>query len=283
MRFRTNIVFRKRNSSLTVYKKLVWLAFAFLFLVTLAGWLILRELGIVFLGILTCLLLAVQFQIYAKLRQLQTTQNNAHRQIESLFSLFSVLKPKSPLPRMTGCAIYPDFGALLIATLKKRKPRLIVEAGSGVSSILIAYCLKEIGGGRLVSLEHDKVYADKSSESLEDHDLQDVAEVRHAPLKEVRIKDEPWLWYDPEQTKDLGGIDMLVIDGPPRYVRALARYPALPLLFHSLNKDGIVLLDDAKRADEKAIIDLWAREFSCFEARSFDTYKGAVLLRRLPH
>ena len=38
------------------------------------------------------------------------------------------------------------------------KPDTILELGSGVSTIISAYCLKKIGNGKIISLDHEKEY-----------------------------------------------------------------------------------------------------------------------------
>jgi hypothetical protein len=73
---------------------------------------------------------------------------------------------------------------------------------------------------------------------------------------------------------------MLIIDGPPGNIQHLARYPALPLLFHLLSDDVVVLLDDAFRADEREIVKRWLKEFGGFSLEEIDAEKGAAILRR---
>ena len=259
-------------------------AYLFVFLATFTGWVMYREVVIVFLGAMTGLIITIQAQIYIVTRHRQIAQietlREAYRQIEAMFSVFSLLELRGPLPSMSGYAAYPDFAKVLIGTLYERKPKVVVEAGSGVSSVLIAYCLRALGTGTLVSLEHDKDYLDITQKNLEVHELQDIATIRYAPLREVRINNRAWMWYDPEQIVDLDRIDMLVIDGPPGETQSLARYPAIPMLFHALSDNAAILLDDGKREDEQRIVELWKQEFGCFEIQRLDTYKGAIILRK---
>jgi predicted O-methyltransferase YrrM len=82
--------------------------------------------------------------------------DNLYQQLESLISVTSILSLRTPLPPMRGWAISPDFGVLLVAEILRKKPRQVLELGSGVSTLLIAYCLEKIGHGRVVSFDHDK-------------------------------------------------------------------------------------------------------------------------------
>ena len=81
--------------------------------------------------------------------QLETRarENVPLRQMQSCFWLFSRLQLRRPLPPMGGWAIGPDFAAELVSIVLAAKPRVIVEASSGVSTLLIAYCLEQLGSG----------------------------------------------------------------------------------------------------------------------------------------
>lgn len=238
------------------------------------GYLVLQQPALVISQtVLLLLLIALQFRTYREL-------DNHYQQVEALLSLFSTLKIRQPLPKMRGWAVSPDFARVVASLINEYKPKLILELGSGASTLVAGYALEEVGQGRIVSLDHDKHYADFSSSTIRQHRLQDRATVIYAPLKEMVIGNKSWLWYDIEQLKDFEAVDMLIIDGPPGTIQKLARYPALPVLFHLLSDDAIILLDDAFRHDEKETIKLWLREFADFSREELDLEKGAVVLRR---
>jgi predicted O-methyltransferase YrrM len=214
------------------------------------------------------------------LRQGTYQRSQDYRQIESLFSIFSLLKLNHPLPPMREWAISPDFAAKIIALIYERKPQLIVEASSGVSTLVSAYCLKQIGRGNVLALEHEAQYAQLSNGNVHRHGLQEIAQVIHAPLTSVSIGDRTWLWYDFEKIRHLlQPIDFLIIDGPPGDLQPLSRYPVLPLLWDVLSQDAIVLLDDGDRPDEQAVVARWQQEFPGIEVEHIANEKGAFLLR----
>ncbi len=231
----------------------------------------------------------MQIVIYRRLQNqnqyLHTAQQKQHaneyKQIESLFSLFSVLKFKLPLPPMRDWAISPDFANTIISLIYERRPKLILEVGSGVSTILEAYCLNQIGGGTIISLENDPQFSVRTAENIKKHGMDHIAQIVYAPLKEVTIGDGTWLWYDPAQLVNIKNIDLLVIDGPPRSTQKFARYPAMPILFNQLSDDAIIVLDDALREDEKQVVELWLKEFNCFQFESIDSEKGTIILHRI--
>ena len=159
-------------------------------------------------------------------------------------------------------------------------PNYVIEAGSGVSTVVIAYCLKRNGKGKIISLDHLQEYADATHEMIDMHELTQYAEVCYAPLKDVQINDEAWLWYDLNYLEIEDEIDLLVVDGPPAATQSLARYPAIPLLFDHLSKDAVFVLDDGRRQNEKDIIKRYENEFPYFKTEYLDFEKGAFVLTR---
>jgi len=142
----------------------------------------------------------------------------------------------------------------LTALVKKHKPKLLVECGSGYSTVALA---KAVGKGRLVSLEHEQRFAERTRAMLNGS----KAEVRHAPIAAG--------WYAEDGWKDLDAIDMLIVDGPPGSLGTEARYPALPLLRERLSDKAVIILDDVFRPDEQAIIERWQAEFGIKEIDRF--------------
>ena len=263
---------RRRDKNLLVASSLVFLG------ASLAGWFFIGVVALIFLfGAALVLLFALNLETY---RRVDDALEDHYKQVESLFSLFFALKPNFPLPPMRGWAISPDFANLLLSLIQKEKPKLIIEAGSGVSTLVAGYCLREIGEGKIISLDHNQTFAEASRNNLPNHGLSDAAEIVHAPLKEFSINGEKWLWYDTSRLEGIGPIDMLIVDGPPNGVQKMARYPALPILIDQLSENAIVLLDDAFRGKERLIIERWLREFTDFSRETIHTEKGAVILRR---
>ncbi len=169
---------------------------------------------------------------------------------------------------------------MLVSILLERSPRLVVEASSGVSTMLIAYCLERTGG-KVVSLDHLQQYSDATNENLSRHNLTDTAKAIHAPLKEYEIRRRKYMWYDLAALEALDQpIDVLVIDGPPKDTQKNARYPALPLLASRLAPNSVVLLDDASRPDEQEILRDWVAEFPDFRLEMLPHLKGTAVLRR---
>lgn len=219
--------------------------------------------------------------------QLAATRNLAkevgvetiYRQIEALMSLFVALRPEKPFPDSNDYAAAPDVLNMLARTIFIAQPNLIIETGSGLSTLVMAYCLKRTGKGKLISLEHDMSYAEVSRNILKLHGLESYAEVLYAPLVEHQIHGEKWHWYDCSKITMDRPVDIFFIDGPVQKNIPCARYPAIPLMVSHLSPVAIVLLDDAKRQDETNIVNRWRHEYPKLQATYLDFKKGAYLLK----
>jgi predicted O-methyltransferase YrrM len=203
-------------------------------------------------------------------------------QIEALIGLYRLLDGREPLPHTRGWAAAPDFLTEIARTALERRPETIVECGSGASTIVLAYCAKRNGKGRVLSLEHEPVYAEATRSALRRHGLSDWATILDAPLTSHTIAGATWRWYDDSTIADLSGIDFLIVDGPPENTGRWARYPAGPRLFSRLSPGAVVMLDDALRPDELEILARWAREYGELVQTRLPLEKGAAVLARAP-
>lgn len=176
-------------------------------------------------------------------------------QIHALLALERTLALPYALPPMRGWAGSPDFLLVVANEVLRRKPSVVMECSSGVSTIVVARCLQLNGKGHVYSLEHDALYAAKSRDSIHSYGLQEWATVIHAPL-ETRRTDTPWYAEDAIPAS-LEPIDILVVDGPPKTTAPLARLPALARLVHRMSANAIVIMDDADRDDEIEIVKRW--------------------------
>jgi predicted O-methyltransferase YrrM len=140
--------------------------------------------------------------------------------------------------------------------------RTIVELGSGISTVVIARLLRE-RGGRIDSLEHDRRWAALVRTHLQRERLEDLASVIETSLRPHPLGRGGAPWYDEVALAGLPDrIDLLLVDGPPAYGEGMAesRYPALPLLAGRLSQGALVILDDAERPGERAILAAWEAE-----------------------
>src|SRR5207244_4204311 len=104
-------------------------------------------------------------------------------------------------------------------------PRIVLECGSGVSTVVCARMLQLGGSGHVYSLEHDATFAEQTRALLSRHGLSNWATVVDASLDQTT--DPPW-YSENAIPKEAVNIELFVVDGPPANVAHLARYPALP-------------------------------------------------------
>tara|TARA_B110000116_G_C16784723_1_gene560264 strand:- start:1161 stop:1928 length:768 start_codon:yes stop_codon:yes gene_type:complete len=215
--------------------------------------------------------------LYIKLYPKYKIQNH-YNQLELLIPLYNQLDIKRPLPHTKGYAASPDFLLEIINIIKNMKPSVIIEAGSGVSTLVAGYALKQNKHGKIFSLDHDEKYTNLTKKEIVNHNLQKYSEVVHAPLIKY---DDDLIWYDLDSIKNLGSIDFLIIDGPPSKNSKDARYPAIPLLIKRIKIGGILILDDGRRNKEQSVVRKWKNEFNCFDFKYIDNDKGAFILERI--
>ena len=207
-------------------------------------------------------------------------------QLEDLEQILHLIDLRYPLNRLGGWAASADFIKIaykeILALINNKPDPVILEAGSGVSTILIAYLLEKYAPqATFISLDHDIDYKTKTERELALHNLTNV-HLLYAPLRKYQLGEELWYWYETAPIIELlqnTTIDLLSIDGPPMATQPLARYPVLPLLRDKLAQEYVLLLDDADREDERAIVERWKKEFGPFESEHIATEKGTVLLR----
>ena len=201
-------------------------------------------------------------------------------QLEAYISLVSFLQPRFPFPAIDKRAIAPELALLLASKIIEQKPSLMLEMGSGISTVIGGYCLQKNDFGKLISIEHDRHFADQTRSAIRLHGLTDFVEVVYAPLRQTNRRNDEYFWYDPFflETISPRSVDLLFIDGPPGRLRKLSRYPAIPFLYETLSDDAVILVDDANRNDESEMINLWLRDFPSLRCTYIKKGKGSAIL-----
>jgi hypothetical protein len=223
---------------------------------------------------------------------------NATKQLEALLEIHNYFNDGELTGALHGWPVSPDFALKMIELLDAGNYDLVIEFGSGTSTVLMAKVLarKTTGRGgtiRQVAFEHLEEYYDKTLAELRRVGLDANVDLVLAPLHPYKANPAGTaLYYSCEETLkkiakefDLQEMRIFVlVDGPPQPTGKHARYPALPCVATAFPAAKIdVLLDDYSRADEIAIVEMW-----CKEAREngyvvnlarFDFEKGAAFLR----
>lgn len=214
--------------------------------------------------------------------EVASQSRSLYEQLESLSGLYRELDMAAGLPPMRGWAGSPDFLWHLVRHARRRRPRVVVECGSGVSTVVLARCMQLNGEGHVYSMDHDPVFAEKTRGELKAYGLDAWATVFDAPLGVREINGECWTWYTSVEVPEGIDIDMLVIDGPPYTTGDLARYPAGPLLLDRVTEGGAVFMDDYGRTDEKAVARRWREEWPDYIFTELRAEKGLLQMTRSP-
>jgi len=213
--------------------------------------------------------------------EIKTEIRQTFRQLEALLNLSAVLPAYDVLPATRGWAASPDLLVVLVDLVITERPSLVVECGSGASTLWLALAMRRFGiDGRIIALDHDPVFGGKTRDLLARHDVGDLAEVRDAPLESFSLDGETYSWYARRAWEDLAGIDLLFVDGPPATMGHQARYPALPLLSGSLSPVATAVLDDLVVPDMQKVLRLWLDAYPEFGAEILPLEKQAAVLRR---
>ncbi len=196
---------------------------------------------------------------------------------EAYLGLCETLGLDQGIPYTEKWSAGADFLQILVDQVHERRPARILECSSGLTTLFMARVCQLVGSGGVISLENGPRFAQASRIALESYGLEAWAEVLDAPLVETPLEEQHWQWYDLAALK-VDAVDMLVIDGPPGFLQPLSRYPALPRLADRLAPGAVILLDDAARSDEQAIVERWVAEYPDLERRWHATERGCAEL-----
>jgi hypothetical protein len=231
---------------------------------------------------------------------------NSTKQIQALVGLQSYYAT-GDLPAVNSerhsWPISQDFALFLVELIEINNYDLVIEFGSGISSVIIAKGIKKTMQRRhdspdikFVSFEHLEQYYKQTLARLQQVKLENSVELVLAPLQAwTAPSGNVYSYYSCEDHfEDLakkyaktGSRILAVVDGPPAATGKHARYPAAPLLLKHFAQAHIdILLDDYIRDDEKEVTKMWQAEMqsayrSCgVTTRRFD--KDACLISTSP-
>jgi predicted O-methyltransferase YrrM len=207
-------------------------------------------------------------------------RDSLYRQVEALNNLSSLVAGEVGLPPLRDWALSPDSALFLSRLIMANKPQLVVELGSGSSTALVSRLLANLGTGAVVSVEHDEEYASASRSLVDATGDPSVTTIVLCPLIEVSVDGDRQRWYDMSSVSFDRPIDILIVDGPPSDTGPLARRPA-ELLFDHVREGGLIMLDDAKRADETQTVQRWSGRPDIRVEPTPNTEKGLALLRKV--
>lgn len=202
---------------------------------------------------------------------------NAAQQLEAFMGVQNFINHGERLPGMHGWPISPDFALYLIELIDGNDYDLVLEFGSGTSTVIIAKTLARIARQKRrkaatvqVAFEHLEKYYAQTQANLQQAGLRQAVQLELAPpIAFVAPNGTTYSYYSCQATlhdlaDQLAAPDckiLILVDGPPASFGKHARYPAVPSVLSSFKGAHIdILLDDYIRVDEQEIAQLWLKD-----------------------
>ena len=171
-------------------------------------------------------------------------------QIQGALNGLPVVRP------MPGWALSSDAIVQILCDLQERPNPVLVEFGSGQSTVIFAAWFRARGQGRFVSFEHDPAHADAIRRQLDAAKLITHVDLQVVPLVDRAAADglPPSKSYAlPSQ---FPGFDVALVDGPSYFFGESTRYHPLKWALDRLNAGGAAYLDDTIRPQEQRILEV---------------------------
>jgi len=194
-----------------------------------------------------------------------------YRQGEFYSQLIHFLKLSAPIPSTRSWAASPDVLLTLFEIAQRTTPRVILDLGSGMSTLVLA---KSAPQAKIISVDNSEEYAEKTRKLLAAHAITNV-EIRVAPLTAHHSGVE---WYDTSVLGDISEIDLLFIDGPPGSKNNQARLPAVAECLKKLKTNAVIVIDDAARDDEQVMAEKFAQVLPTHTLEFLPHEKGTAII-----
>lgn len=196
-----------------------------------------------------------------------------------LFGLWQIqLSLNTPLSveELSGWSLTPYALGHILSRVAAHPAPTVVEFGSGVSTLLIAYSIKDKDNSRLIIVEHDPKFANKTMNTLHHHGLSKNVEMVIAPL--IEYSKYECASYDLSAIHINSLIDYCIIDGPPCTNGMLTRLPPAEWAICNLSKTGIIWLDDTERPGEQECLNKISRNYPTIKLEPYMSTKGFATL-----
>jgi hypothetical protein len=224
---------------------------------------------------------------------------NATKQLEAYLSVQSAMSGGEVLPDMHGWPISPDFAAHLVNIIRLRPYDVIIEMGSGTSTVIIASVLANLKRSnrfnrevQQIAIEHSENYLEKTRALLSEYNLEQSVKLIYAPLAPYTDKyGDNYQYYSCgaaltrlRQEAELKPTRvLLIVDGPPGATCKNARYPAYSVVMEAIRPEGIdILLDDYYRPDERETILKWLADIdlsgATYSSEELEFEKGGYFI-----
>lgn len=218
-------------------------------------------------------------ELYRRLDSAHWHRERLHQLGRDTAALRDVLAQRSEVPDLRNWALSPDVALFVAREIRDGGVRQLLELGSGASTEIMARMLQAVGSGFVVAIDHDQAYAERTIARLEHRGVADRAKVLWRPLGPVEWQGRSVEWYEIGDSDLVEEFDLLLVDGPPTTDGSLSRLPA-ESLFDKVRSGGIILLDDADRADEREVAARWEQRSDLVRVETPGFEKGLAVFRK---
>jgi hypothetical protein len=183
-----------------------------------------------------------------------------------------------------GWTLPPATIDLLELAVKRTRPEVVLEFGSGISTVCLAHFMKELHRDgdwpHVVSIEEASSFAEDTMALLDRLGYSDAASVIATPIQEQRVGEfmtHCYEWPVAELEEKLAGrrVGLVLVDGPS-LPSGGSRFGTIVLARDMLSEGALVFLDDARRDAELAVAARW-RHLEWLEIRGVNLVGQGVL------
>jgi len=176
----------------------------------------------------------------------------------------------------TDWALGEEAFAECLSRIKPLEPKVILEFGSGISTVRLSM---ELRNCQIHSVESSTEFCSETLMLAKDFEVSARVRVMYRPPYWRRFGLGLHLTYASGALPSK--VDCLLIDGPPGWMcrgREACMYDA----FQSLKIGGLAVLDDYSRPSEKDAVRAWLAVYpGCFEFEEVDMGHGLCFLRKV--
>ncbi len=154
-------------------------------------------------------------------------------------------------------ALQPDYEDLwfLWRLVRKNRPNVVLEFGSGCSTVVIAHALADNGVGHITSVDAQETWAEVTRSTVPD-ELRSYCEVVYSPVEEYESEGVPV--YRHIEVPDIRP-DLLYLDGPTLNQRV--KVGVDPVLLEGNFPDGFVMVVDGRLANVEFLMRELKRDY----------------------
>lgn len=168
--------------------------------------------------------------------------------------------------------LFPKKVNFLIDEIETSPPRVMLEVGSGSSTLLFA-ALAERYDFRVLSLENHQSSINYVRSILKGSPGEDRVILKKSDFIKRRYPDgAPYRWYDIDLGIMDAKFDFVFIDGPMGLL--VGRNGAIPEILPFLASEHRIYLDDVQRPHEQDCLHEWKKHYTNLEVETFKDCPG---------